>query len=221
MSEIFGERRKGLLRHLFMNKAGATVQELVEVLSVTRTAVRQHIASLMRDGLVAPGSKIASGGRPRRLFALTDKGRAAFPRHFSWFGELLVEAVASEGHAARLPVRLRRIAAAVVAQGRRDTPAGRLQSVEKLAKRMNQLGYDAQVSRSAEGGPAIEASNCIFHDLAVKHPAVCEFDLALLSGYSGARVELHECMTRGGRVCRFKMASANDQARAHARRTTL
>ena len=222
MSEIFGERRKRLLRHLSRTRAGATVQELVQVLDVTRTAVRQHIAALIRDGLVAPSAQIPSGGRPRRLFALTDSGRAAFPRHFSWFGELLVEAVANEPHAARLPMRLRRIAAAVVAQSRPGAPGDGLPSVEKLAKRMDQLGYDARASLDAEGRPAIEASNCIFHDLAMKHPEVCQFDLALLSSYAGGRVELHECMARGGRVCRFKMDSMHrDQARAHTWRTSL
>lgn len=208
MSEIFGERRKGLLRHLFKNRAGATVQELVQVLQVTRTAVRQHIAALIRDGMVAPAAQIASGGRPRRLFALTEAGRAAFPRHFSWFGELLVEAVAADRSAARLPMRLRRIAAAVVAQNRHDAQARESQTVERLAARMNQLGYDARVATDADGGPAIETSSCIFHDLAMKHPEVCQFDLALLSGYAGGRVELNECMARGGRVCRFKMSAA-------------
>lgn len=208
MSEIFGERRKGLLRHLLKNRAGATVQELVQVLQVTRTAVRQHIAALIRDGVVAPAAQVPSGGRPRRLFALTEAGRAAFPRHFAWFGELLVEAVAADRDAARVTTRLRRIAASVVAQNRHDTPARELQTIERLAAQMDQLGYDVQLATDADGGRAIEASSCIFHDLAMKHPEVCQFDLALLSGYAGGRVELNECVARGGRVCRFKVSAA-------------
>jgi hypothetical protein len=30
------------------------------------------------------------------------------------------------------------------------------------------------------------------------------FDLALLSGYTSSKVELNECVARGGHVCRFR-----------------
>ena len=92
MTEIFGESRKKLLRHLLRNKAGATIDELSRALGVTRTAIRQHLAALMRDALVVPGAARPTGGRPERLFVLTEAGKEAFPRHYSWFAELLMEA---------------------------------------------------------------------------------------------------------------------------------
>ena len=69
---------------------------------------------------------------------------------------------------------------------------------------MDELGYDARTGQSIAGAPTIEADNCIFHELAMKNPEVCQFDLALLSGFSGSKVELTECMARGGHVCRFR-----------------
>ncbi|MBN1238155.1 MAG: transcriptional regulator, partial [Gammaproteobacteria bacterium] len=71
----------------------------------------------------------------------------------------------------------------------------------------DRLGYDARPARDEKGETAIEADNCIFHDLATKYPEVCQFDVALLSAYTGRRVELQECMARGGRVCRFRFLS--------------
>lgn len=206
MSEMFGERRKQLLRYLLRNKAGASVDELAEAVGVTRTAVRQHLASLMRDRLVATGAVRASGGRPQQLFVLTEEGKEAFPRHYSWFAQLLVEEITKEHGTAGLRARLGRIAAAVVAQLRQQPSAynaSSQQKIETLAGVMDQLGYDARTGREA-GGPTIEADNCIFHELAMKHPEICHFDLALLSGYTGNKVDLHECMARGGHVCRFR-----------------
>lgn len=210
MAETFGERRKQLLRHLLRNRAGATMKELVQVLGVSRTAVRQHVAALTRDGFVARGAVLPSGGRPKRLLALTAAGREAVPRRYSWFGELVLEAVEQRRDLARARTAMRRVAAAVVAQeGRRRTGTdGGSSSVETLANVMDRLGYDARMTRDAEGEPAIEADNCIFHDLAMKHPEVCQFDLALLSAYTGRRVELHDCMARGGHVCRFRFMSS-------------
>ncbi len=206
MNGVFGERRKRLLRHLLRNKAGASIDELAQAIEVTRTAVRQHLAALAREGLVAPGQERATGGRPQRLYVLTEAGREAFPRHYSWFAQLLIEAMAAEHGAAGLRARLGRIASAVVAQLRSRAPEkeGRRQKVGKVSVLMDELGYDARTGKDLAGAPTIEADNCVFHELAMKNPAVCQFDLSLLSGLTGSKVELHECMARGGHVCRFR-----------------
>jgi len=60
------------------------------------------------------------------------------------------------------------------------------------------------VPMAVEEPSVIAADNCVFHDLALKDPEVCEFDLALLSTFTESRVDHQECMARGGGVCRFK-----------------
>jgi predicted ArsR family transcriptional regulator len=208
MAEVFGERRKHLLRHLLRNKSGATIDELARAIGVTRTAVRQHLAALMRDGLVAAGAVRPTGGRPERLFLLTDAGKEEFPRRYSWFAQLLIEAMAREHGVAGLRTRLGRIASAVVAQlrERRPSKGSRRQKVEQLSALMDELGYDARTAKDIGGAPTIEADNCVFHELAMKNPEICHFDLALLSGFTGSKVQLQECMSRGGHVCRFRFA---------------
>src|SRR5690606_15340292 len=148
-------RRKQLLRHLLRNKSGATIDELALVLGVTRTAVRQHLAALMRDALVASGELRASGGRPKQLFVLTEAGKEAFPRHYSWFALLLVEAMAKEHGTAGLRTRLGRIASAVVEQLRQRMPSAgtRREKVEQLAGLMDELGYDARIAKDLDGAP--------------------------------------------------------------------
>ena len=206
MQELFGETRKRLLRHLLRHKRGATIDELARATGVTRTAVRQHLAALLRDGLVAAGESRPTGGRPERLFVLTPAGREAFPRRYSWFAQLLIEAMTKEHGATGLRLRLGRIAGSVVAQILARTPASgsRRRKVEALSALMDELGYDARMAKDVGGLPTIEADNCVFHELAMKDPNVCHFDLALLSGFTGSKVTLHECMARGGHVCRFQ-----------------
>lgn len=209
MPEVFGERRKQLLRHLLRNKTGATIDEISRAIGVTRTAVRQHLAALLRDALVAPGAVRPTGGRPEQLFVLTEVGKEAFPRHYSWFAQLLIEAIAKEHGLTGLRTRLGRLAAAVVVQLRERVPGAgsRSQKVEQLSAIMDELGYDARSSKQVGGVPTIEADNCVFHELAMKSPEICHFDLALLAGFTDSKVELHECMARGGHVCRFRFTS--------------
>jgi predicted ArsR family transcriptional regulator len=206
MSEVFGERRGQLMRHLLRHKTGCSIDELALAIGVTRTAVRQHLAALSQEGLVAPGGQRATGGRPQQLFVLTPQGREAFPRRYSWFAQLLIEAMAKEHGASGLRIRLGRIASAVVAQLRQRAPEkdSRQQKVAKVSKLMDELGYDARTGKDIAGAPTIEADNCVFHELAMNNPEICQFDLSLLSGLTGSKVELDECMARGGHVCRFR-----------------
>ena len=78
--------------------------------------------------------------------------------------------------------------------------------LQQLAALMDELGYDAHLAKEVGGAATIEANNCVFHELAINNPQICHFDLALLSASTGRRVELHECMAQGGRVCRFRFA---------------
>ena len=208
MIEILGERQKQLLQFLLRNKSGLTADELSKALKITRNAVRQHLSALENDGLVALGATRPSGGRPQQLYRLTDKGKEVFPRHYSWFAQLVIETIKRERGPAGLSEKLAEIGASVAEQLRSQNPAlaNREEKVEKLAGIMDQLGYNA---RGVSGGkaPVIEADNCVFHELAAKHPEICDFDLALMGTFTDSKVDHQECMARGGNVCRFKFSS--------------
>jgi len=101
--------------------------------------------------------------------------------------------------------RLTEMGARVAAELRAQYPGlkTRQEKMQKLAQVLEQLGYSTGGS-TVPGGPVIEADNCVFHDLALKDPDVCHFDLALLSNFTDSKIDHQECMARGGNVCRFK-----------------
>jgi predicted ArsR family transcriptional regulator len=206
MLDIMGARQKELLRLLLKNKAGMTADELSAGLNITRNAARQHLAALETDQLVAKGVTRPSGGRPEQLYVLTDRGRELFPRHYSWFAEMLIDSIKVNAGDDGLRERLRTMGEQVADRLRSQHPlASRQEKVEKLAELMEQLGYTAHSRVDADGVPVIEADNCIFHHLALKNPDVCQFDLALLSSFTDSEVDHQECMAKNGNVCRFKL----------------
>lgn len=208
MLELLGRRQKDLLQLLLRHKDGLTVDELGGKLAVTRNAVRQHLAALTGEGLVATGASKATGGRPTQLYVLSDKGRALFPRQYSWLAQLMLDSIKAEGGAG-LRKRLAAMGTKVGTQLRAQHPALRTRQdkVLKLAELMEQLGYSTAGTTVLDPN-VISADNCVFHDLARKDPEVCHFDLALMSSFTDSRVEHQECMVRGGHVCRFRFKSA-------------
>ena len=54
--EPLGATQRALLRALLHNQPGLTIDALGDTLAISRNAVRQHIAALERDGLLARGA---------------------------------------------------------------------------------------------------------------------------------------------------------------------
>lgn len=203
--------RQRLLTLLQRAPAGLATDALAVSLDVTPTAVRQHLVALERDGLVARGDAIPSGGRPQQLYVLTTTAQETFPRQYAWFSEVLLDTLKRELGPAKLKKTLRILGEDA---GRAAQATGDLdERAAVLAQRMKQLGYDARVEFDGDD-VAIAAGNCVFHQLAVKHPEVCSFDLGLIGAVSGAHVDHHECIVKGGSVCRFHLSAAKNNKRA-------
>ncbi len=213
MIKVLGARQQELLKLLLKNKSGMTIDLLSEKLKITRTAVRQHLTALESDGFIMPGIIRPSGGRPEQLYVLSEAGRELFPRHYSWFAELVLESIKEDSGADKLRERLRAMGAKIGERLRRQHPGltSPKQSVEKLSEVMQQLGYDTKHTEALNGDPQIEAENCIFHNLAMKDPDICQFDISLLSTFTDSKVLHQECMVRGGNVCRFQFTPKNNK----------
>ena len=83
--------------------------------------------------------------------------------------------------------------------------------IASVAGLMRELGYESSAVEGAQG-PEIEARNCVFHDLAMADPKICEVDLALLRSMTGRSVDHRRCMARGERSCRFAFGPAKPNA---------
>lgn len=194
-----GDTQRRLLEMLLNAPQGASVDRLVEALGITTNAVRQHLASLERDGLIERAGTQPTGGRPQLLYVLSGAGREAFPRRYRQLAEDLIEEVGSVIGNAALESSMRRMGARAGDQVRSGRPA----TIEETAVAMKQAGYEAAATSDRRSGPEIVARNCVFHSLAARFPAVCQFDLAFMEAATGRKVEHRECMVRGGHVCRF------------------
>jgi predicted ArsR family transcriptional regulator len=207
MITLFGLRQQQLLTLLLENKRGLTVEHLSKALGITDNAVRQHLTALERDGVVLKGETQSTGGRPEHLYGLTKGGQELFPRHYSWFAELLISSLREEQGSEALRERLEGLGRAVGRQVATKLSGikGKAERIRTLAGIMRELGYQSgSIEPKNEKLPAIEASNCVFHSLAERYPEVCFFDLALMSEVVGSDTIHDECMVRGGNLCRFK-----------------
>lgn len=205
MLEGLGRTQQGLLHALLLEPAGMSIDDLAHALAITRTAVRQHLAALERDGLVKRGATRPTGRRPEQLHELTEQARELFPRQYPLLANLLIAEVAGLLGEEALLMLMRQLGRKLAADVEH-----KVVDEARIVEHMNNAGYEAQVFFRSGGKPQIVAHNCVFHHLAKAHPVVCELDLALIGALGGAEVSHEECMLRGGQVCRFALGKNED-----------
>src|SRR3990167_3352024 len=108
MFQGMGRTQQDLLSALLYQPAGMSIDDLASHLAVTRTAIRQHLSALERDGLIVRGDTRPTGRRPEQLYLLSATGRELFPRQYQLLADLLIGEVAevighrSEEHTSEL-----------------------------------------------------------------------------------------------------------------------
>lgn len=207
----FGQRQKSLLSSLLHSQSGMTVDELSRALAISRNAVNQHLASLEGNGFIQSTMLSSTGGRPSKMYSLSDQGRELFPRHYDLFSNLLIRLLKEKIGQDTLKSYLSDLGGQLAAefQGRMRDKANLEDKVAELANIMYELGYEAAAENRGNGSSEIVASNCVFHKLAEEYNDVCDLDLSLISSALGSSaignvtIDHSECMVKGGTCCRF------------------
>ncbi|OTG67498.1 helix-turn-helix transcriptional regulator [Acinetobacter silvestris] len=203
MIKTLGQTQQNLLHALHVHPSGLSMGLLVELLEITRTAIRQHIFALETQGFIQKGQIQASGGRPSQFYQLSSKGFDLFPKQYALFSKFLLSAALAEKGEHGLSTWLNQLGMYVAQDFKAQMLNERLPiRLIKTVNIMNTLAYDAALVET-EALPAIEANNCVYHDLAREYPQVCQFDLALLSELTESKVTHEKCMQKGDPVCRF------------------
>ncbi len=202
---LLGSTRGEILARVY--GTSATVATLAQELGLTRNAVRVHLATLERDGLVAHTIVRHGVGKPAHLYEATGAGRALLSRAHgpvlsAVFGVLAMrlapddfsEALRETGHNLGLPaVR---------------TGTELADRVEAAIGVLRDLGAEARVERSDDPGElVIRGQCCPLADLVSQHVEACLVAESMLETIIGAPVR--ECCDRE-RVpaCRFVVAAA-------------
>jgi predicted ArsR family transcriptional regulator len=197
------ERILGLLLHA---PGPLSIPALAARLGISRNATHLHVSALERDGLVERAAQISTKGRPSQGFQLSGAGEAVFPRQYALLARKLIVELARRLGPDALPETMAQIGEDLARELAPRTADGRA-TVPAIAELMRELGYEAHLADSVD---EIEAHNCVFHDLAMRDPAICAVDLALLRALSGRAVEHRRCMARGERSCRFAFGPPGD-----------
>ena len=170
-----------------LRRGACTVEELARALALTDNAIRSHLTTLERDGLVRQEGvrRGAGAGKPALLYELHPDAEpllsSAYPPVLGVVLDVLVDELPEPRVEAMLHEVGRRLARAAGAPAS-GTPAER---VRAAADALAALGGDVEVEPSADGF-VIRGCGCPLSATVSRRPEACRAVAALVAEIAGA-----------------------------------
>ena len=200
----FSGPKKKLLYYLkIMQQAG--LEELANVMKISRMAVHKHLALLQQRGLVEGIETRGHVGRPRMVYQLTNQSKTIFPKSYSAIashaldfiernmGKEAVEKVLRERQSELFDQYYKRL---------KDLDFDK--KVKELARIRDEEGYIAESKKlKSDGKHILLEYNCPIIHIAEKHWEACSTETELFEKLLEANIETTHRAAKGDLICKF------------------
>lgn len=182
-----------------------TVNDLAAELELTDNAVRAHLLSLERDGLIKQSGIQRGTRKPHFAYELTDEADNLFPKAYDTLLTKLITVLKGQLTPATLEQIFREVGRSLAGDHTGAKESDDLESrAGKALAVLESLGGSARLEQE-DGKFLIRSGSCPLSTAVSEHPEVCQLAEALLSEIIGANVEEH-CDREGPPRCRFEIS---------------
>ena len=184
-----------------------TVNELAAALKLTDNAVRAHLLSLERDGLVQQTGIQPGFRKPHALYGLTSQSEQIFPKAYGALLDLVLSVFERKLAPAELDAGMREVGRHVAALYAGEVKGKSWkQRIEAALAILQELGGSATFEES-EGKHFIRGNGCPMAAATARHPAACLIAESLLTEVLGVPVK-QRCRNNRAPSCLFEVGAS-------------
>jgi predicted ArsR family transcriptional regulator len=203
LDERFFDSTRGRVVGLLRGKSG-TVIELAEKLGLTDNAVRAHLLSLERDGLVRQSGVQRGARKPHYAYELTDEAERLFPKAYDALLNQLITTLKGRLPPSAIEDVLREVGRSLAARHSSDGGSADLEArLRNASEILKAIGGTPSLARE-NGKLIIRSGGCPLAAAVAEHPEVCELAEALVAEVVGLPVR-ESCDRSGTPKCRFEI----------------
>ena len=201
--EGFSEPKKKLLYYLkIMQQAG--LQELANVMKVSRMAVHKHLDLLQQRGLVEGIETRGHVGRPRMVYQLTSQSKSVFPKSYGAIATHALDFIERNmGKEGVKKVLYERQGELFDQYYKRLKGLDFNKQVKELARIRDEEGYIAESRSKSDGKHVLLEYNCPIIHIAEKHWEACSTETELFEKLLGANIDTTHRAAKGDLICKF------------------
>jgi predicted ArsR family transcriptional regulator len=186
-----------------------TVNELAQELNLTDNAVRAHLVSLERDGLIRQSGIQRGTRKPHFSYELTTEAEKLFPKAYDVLLNQLIATLKIRLSKAEIEEVLREVGRSLAeAQSAGGNEGDLKKRVSRALAALENIGGAARLEKK-ENGFAIESDRCPLEAAVARHPEVCTLAETLLTEIIGSEV-YERCDRTGAPKCRFEIPASSN-----------
>ncbi len=183
-----------------LRRSSRTVDELAQALDLTDNAIRAHLVTLERDGIVQQHGMRRGSGKPAYAYDLAPEAEQLFPKAYGPVLQNVLEVLSERMPTDEVETLLREAGRRIAAGW--NVPSGILRTrLEAAVEVLNDLGGMAELEEG-DGHYCIRGYSCPLAIVVPGHPAVCRLAETLLTELVGVPVQEH-CDNAELPRCRF------------------
>lgn len=203
--------RERILQTL-LNHPHSTISDLAEAVGINAISVRHHITNLQADGLVIAEEERHGVGRPRLVYALTEKGLERFPTRYLQLTNRLLDQMKEALPSAAINNLFTSMASEIASDYSQQVKS--LSVEEKLDFIKNLLAQEGfSVEWEQQGADyLIHEVTCPYYHIGQEHPEVCTVDQTLISKVLSIPVQKINCVLRGDSQCTYVISDLQKNA---------
>ena len=182
-----------------------TVNDLAAALQLTDNAVRAHLLSLERDGLILQSGTQPGVRKPHVTYALSGEAEQVFPKAYGPLVDLILTVFERKMTPAELEAGMREVGRKVADEHLGEVKGKtRQQRINAALRILTDLGGAARFEKS-EGKHFIRGHGCPLAAATGNHPEACLIAETLLTEVIGAPVKEH-CVRQPQPSCCFEIS---------------
>lgn len=190
-----------------LRRESRSVDELARSLELTGNAVRTHLTTLERDGLVQQRSERRGVGKPTYVYNLTEQGERLFSKAYEPVLTNLLDTLAESTAPAQLEELLRAAGRRMVSNQVRPSGDLRARLGAAVALLNDELGGLVELEESG-GSLSVCGYSCPLAPLVQSHPQMCKLMEAMITEYAGVAVR-ERCERGVALACHFEVSLTN------------
>ena len=189
-----------------LRESNRTVNEIAKELSLTDNAVRAHLLTLERDGLITHGPTVKGFRKPHASYVLTGEARQLFPKHYDSLLNKLLSVLKKSLSPLLFVKALRDVGRDIGTENAADQTDSLDARLEQSLAALESLGGLAKVVRENDE-ISIRSEGCPFAETVAEHPEVCKVTESMIEEIVGAGVR-EKCDRSSVPKCRFQIDAA-------------
>jgi len=198
--------RERILQNL-LNHPNSTINDLAEAVGINAISVRHHLTSLQAEGMVTAEEERHGVGRPRLVYALTEKGLESFPTHYLRLTNRLLDQMKESLPPAAISKLFSSMAEEIASDYAQQVKS--LSVEEKLdfiKALLAQEGFSVEWERQGKEY-LIHEVTCPYYHIGQAHPEVCTVDQTLISEVLSIPAHKINCVLSGDNHCTYVISN--------------